>query len=122
MRLRRNVKPLATRATKILESVDARLLGVVVNGVSAEAGYGYSYGYNDYRYAYRYGGNYRYGYGGKYGYGGRYGYGSYSTVTLTNPMTLSKGHHQCKKRSTPPLLKLEPPGHGGFFLAHSVST
>ncbi len=73
MRLRRNVKPLATRATRILESVDARLLGVVVNGVSAEAGYGYSYGYNDYRYAYRYGGNYRYGYGSKYGYGGRYG-------------------------------------------------
>ena len=70
MRLRRNVKPLATRATKILESVDARLLGVVVNGVSSEAGYGYSYGYNDYRYAYRYGSNYRYGYGG---YGGRYG-------------------------------------------------
>ena len=33
MRLRRNVKPLAARATKILESVDARLLGVVVNGV-----------------------------------------------------------------------------------------
>ena len=70
MRLRRNVKPLATRATKILESVDARLLGVVVNGVSSEAGYGYSYGYNDYRYAYRYGSNYRYGSGG---YGGRYG-------------------------------------------------
>ena len=76
MRLRRNVKPLATRATKILESVDARLLGVVINGVSSEAGYGYSYGYNDYRYAYRYGSNYRYGYGSKYGYGGRYG--SYS--------------------------------------------
>ncbi|MEZ6136244.1 MAG: polysaccharide biosynthesis tyrosine autokinase [Pirellulaceae bacterium] len=71
MRLRRNVKPLATRAAKILESVDARLLGVVVNGVSAEAGYGYSYGYNDYRYAYRYGGNYRYSY--KYGYGSKYG-------------------------------------------------
>ncbi len=77
MRLRRNVKPLATRATKILETVDARFLGVVVNGVSAEAGYGYSYGYNDYRYAYRYGGNYRDGY--KYGYGGKYGgYGSYT--------------------------------------------
>lgn len=71
MRLRRNVKPLATRAVKILESVDAKLLGVVINGVSGEAGYGYSYGYNDYRYAYRYGGNHRYGY--KYGYGGKYG-------------------------------------------------
>lgn len=66
MRLRRNVRPLATRAGRILESVDARVLGVVINGVSSEAGYGYSYGYNDYRYAYKYGGNYRYGYG--YGY------------------------------------------------------
>lgn len=83
MRLRRNVKPLATRATKILESVDARLLGVVVNGVSAEAGYGYSYGYNDYRYAYRYGSNYRYGYGSKYGYGGRYG--AYSAGYIEEP-------------------------------------
>jgi polysaccharide biosynthesis transport protein len=83
MRLRRNVKPLATRATKILESVDARLLGVVVNGVSSEAGYGYSYGYNDYRYAYRYGSNYRYGYGSKYGYGGRYG--AYSAGYIEEP-------------------------------------
>ncbi|MCA9190250.1 MAG: polysaccharide biosynthesis tyrosine autokinase [Planctomycetales bacterium] len=73
MRLRRNVKPLATRAKRILESVDARMLGIVINGVSAEAGYGYSYGYNDYRYAYRYGGNYRYGY--RYGYK----YGSYAS-------------------------------------------
>ncbi len=64
MRLRRNVKPLVMRASRILESVDAKLLGIVVNGVSQEAGYGYSYGYRDYRYAYQY----RYGYGYK-GYG-----------------------------------------------------
>lgn len=75
MRLRRNVRPLATRAARILESVDARLLGVVVNGVSAEAGYGYNYSYNDYRYAYRYGGNYQYGYGNRYGYGKSYSAG-----------------------------------------------
>lgn len=85
MRLRRNVKPLATRATRILEAVDARLLGVVVNGVSAEAGYGYSYGYNDYRYAYRYGGNYRYGY--KYGYG--YRYGGYSAGYIDDKQDLT---------------------------------
>jgi polysaccharide biosynthesis transport protein len=89
MRLRRNVKPLATRATRILESVDARLLGVVVNGVSAEAGYGYSYGYNDYRYAYRYGSNYRYGYGSKYGYGGRYG--SYASGYIEEPHDVEQG-------------------------------
>ncbi len=73
MRLRRNVKPLANRAAKILESVDANMLGVVINGVSANAGYGYSYSYNDYRYAYRYryGNNYYSG-----GYRGGYDYGA----------------------------------------------
>ncbi|MFN3190783.1 MAG: polysaccharide biosynthesis tyrosine autokinase [Aureliella sp.] len=77
MRLRRNVKPLAMRATSILESVGAKCLGVVVNGVSSEAGYGYNYDYNDYRYAYKYGSNYRSGYGYRYGYGNyRYGYSS----------------------------------------------
>jgi capsular exopolysaccharide synthesis family protein len=67
MRLRRNVKPLVARAAKILESVDANLLGIVVNGVSQDAGHGYNYGYRDYRYAYQT----RYGYGYKnYGYSG----------------------------------------------------
>lgn len=75
MRLRRNVKPLAARAKSILEAVGANLLGVVINGVSSEAGYGYNYDYNDYRYAYKYGSNYRSGYGYRYGYGNyRYGY------------------------------------------------
>lgn len=55
IRLRRNVKPLVTRAARILESVDSKLLGIVVNGVSQDAGYGYNYGYRDYRYQYRYG-------------------------------------------------------------------
>lgn len=65
MRLRRNIKPLATRTLNTLEAVDAPLIGIVVNGVSAEAaygGYGYNYGYNDYRYSYRYSeNNYSYG-------------------------------------------------------------
>ncbi|HBE71761.1 MAG TPA: hypothetical protein DDW52_26760 [Planctomycetaceae bacterium] len=79
MRLRRNVKPLALRAKSILEGVGANLLGVVINGVSSEAGYGYNYDYNDYRYAYKYGSNYRSGYGYRYGYGNyRYGYSEYS--------------------------------------------
>ncbi len=68
MRLRRNLKPLVTRAAKLLESVDANILGTVINGVSQDAGYGYNYGYRDYRYAYQY----RYGYGYK-GYGYNYG-------------------------------------------------
>lgn len=73
MRLRRNVKPLVNRAAKILESVDANVLGIVVNGVSQDAGYGYNYGYRDYRYAYQT----RYGYGYKnYGYNSSDGYGA----------------------------------------------
>lgn len=67
MRLRRNVKPLVARAAKILESVDANVLGIVVNGVSQDAGYGYNYGYRDYRYAYQT--RYGYGYNKSYGYG-----------------------------------------------------
>ncbi len=68
MRLRRNLKPLASRALSTLESVGAQCLGVVVNGVSAEAGYGYDYNYNDYRYAYKYANDYRLGHGyGNYG-------------------------------------------------------
>lgn len=69
IRLRRNVKPLVTRAAKILESVDSKLLGIVVNGVSSDAGYGYNYGYRDYRYQYRYG--YQ-GYSNKGYYGNKY--------------------------------------------------
>jgi polysaccharide biosynthesis transport protein len=65
MRLRRNIKPLATRTLSTLEAVDAPVIGIVVNGVSAEAaygGYGYNYSYNDYRYSYRYSeNNYSYG-------------------------------------------------------------
>lgn len=68
MRLRRNVRPLASRTFALLESVSANVLGVVVNGVSTEAaygGYGYSYSYNDYRDSYRYEGR-SYG-NGRYG-------------------------------------------------------
>lgn len=68
IRLRRNLKPIAQRAVSMLQGVDARLLGVVVNGVGANRGYGGS----GYRYG-GYGGNYGYGYG--YGYGGNYGSG-----------------------------------------------
>ena len=91
MRLRRNVKPLAIRATSILDGVGAQCLGVVVNGVSSEAGYGYNYDYNDYRYAYKYGSDYRSGYGYRYGYGN---YGSYDedSSSTASPSTSKEGN------------------------------
>ncbi len=80
LRLRRNLKPLAHRAVQMLRSVNAHVIGVVVNGVEGQGGYGAggyrygsSYGYGYGRYGYGYGQNQQYGYG--YGYGGTYGYG-----------------------------------------------
>lgn len=85
LRLRRNLKPIAGRAVDMLRSVDANLIGVVVNGVSGRDGYGsggYRYGSSSYGYGGKYGGRgygaqgaYGYGYGNSYGYGGTYGYG-----------------------------------------------
>ena len=85
LRLRRNLKPLALRAVQMLHSVNANLIGVVVNGVGGQGGYGaggyrygssYGYGYGRYDYGY---GRPGYGYGTSqqygYGYGGTYGYG-----------------------------------------------
>ncbi len=84
LRLRRNLKPLAHRAVQMLHSVNANIIGVVVNGVGGgRGGYGngYRYGYGG-RYAYgrgSYGQSYGYGYGGSYGYGygGEYGVTAY---------------------------------------------
>ncbi len=65
LRLRRNLKPLAGRATQMLQSLNANVLGVVVNGVGGRGGYGYG--------GYRYGSGYGYGYGYRYGGYGQYG-------------------------------------------------
>ncbi|MEZ6135419.1 MAG: polysaccharide biosynthesis tyrosine autokinase [Pirellulaceae bacterium] len=43
VRLRRDAKPTAVQASRVLESVGARNLGVVVNGVSARSSYDYRY-------------------------------------------------------------------------------
>jgi polysaccharide biosynthesis transport protein len=82
LRLRRNLKPLAARAAQMLGSLEANVVGVVVNGVSGGTGYGYGgYRYGaGYTPGYQpqygpggyYGGN-NYGYGATYGYGGSYG-------------------------------------------------
>lgn len=70
IRLRRNLRPIASRAAQMLHSINANMVGVVVNGIGVG---GNSYGYGGYRYD-----NYSSGRGagyGKSGYGG-YGYGS----------------------------------------------
>ncbi len=70
IRLRRNLRPIASRAAQMLHAINANMVGVVVNGIGVG---GNSYGYGGYRYD-----NYSSGRGagyGKSGYGG-YGYGS----------------------------------------------
>lgn len=59
MRLRKNAKPLALQAAQVIRQVDARVLGIVVNGLTAadqkSGGYGYGYGYGYGKYGYGYG-------------------------------------------------------------------
>lgn len=70
LRLRHNDRALSTRALKMLSSINANVLGVVVVGVTGNGStYGRGYGYGSY-------GNYG-GYGQGYGYGYGYGYGQY---------------------------------------------
>jgi capsular exopolysaccharide synthesis family protein len=70
IRIKKNVKISSDRATEILNSVGANLIGVVVNGVGNQSGYGSQYSYGAYRAGYQYNG-YGYGYGYSYGYGKR---------------------------------------------------
>ena len=61
MRIRKNGRPNALRARKILMDLDANMLGVVVNGIDHRTGsYGY---YSSYRRGYGYNYAYKYGYG-----------------------------------------------------------
>ncbi len=82
VRLRRNLKPIATRAAQMLHSINANMLGVVVNGIGVG---GNSYGYGGYRYD-NYSGGSGGGYGktgyGGYGYGSTYQYGGYYGGTM----------------------------------------
>ncbi len=61
-RLRRDIRPAAQRALRVLESIGATPIGVIVNDVGDE------YGGN--RFGYKYNDGYTYGY--RYGYGRRY--------------------------------------------------
>ncbi|MCU0711473.1 MAG: polysaccharide biosynthesis tyrosine autokinase [Pirellula sp.] len=78
VRLRRNLKPIAIRASQMLHAMNANMIGVVVNGVGVGAnGYGYGgYRYDAYNNSYGAKGYGKSGYGG-YGYGATYQYGGY---------------------------------------------
>ena len=61
LRIRKNGRPGAVRARKILADLDAPMLGIVVNGIDHRSGsYGY---YSNYRKGYGYNYTYKYGYG-----------------------------------------------------------
>ncbi|XZE35128.1 polysaccharide biosynthesis tyrosine autokinase [Pirellulaceae bacterium SH501] len=82
VRLRRNLKPIALRAAQMLHSMNANMIGVVVNGIGVG---GNGYGYGGYRYD-AYSSTPGYGYGqsgyGGYGYGATYQYGGYYGGTM----------------------------------------
>ena len=67
LRIKKNVRVSAERATEMLVNLGAKCLGLVVNGVGAQSGYGSQYTYGAYRAGYSYNG---YGYGYGYGTGG----------------------------------------------------
>lgn len=70
IRIKKNVRISAERATEMLANLGANCIGLVVNGVGAQSGYGSQYTYGAYRAGYSYNG---YGYGYGYGYGaGKY--------------------------------------------------
>lgn len=72
LRIKKNVRVSAERASEMLQNIGANCIGLVVNGVGAQSGYGSQYTYGAYRAGYSYNG---YGYG--YGYGHGYGVGKY---------------------------------------------
>ena len=67
IRIKKNVRVSAERATQMIQNLGANTIGLVVNGVGAQSGYGSQYTYGAYRAGYSYNG---YGYGYGYGSGG----------------------------------------------------
>ena len=67
VRLRKNIKPAVAQATRMLETLEANVLGIIVNGVGSRAARGYGKGSNS-EGGHNQGQSYRYGYGYTYGY------------------------------------------------------
>ncbi len=98
VRVRKNVKPLAARAARMLETLEANVIGVVVNGVGSRAarGYGKSADADGY---YNRGEAYQYGYGYSYGSNADGRYNEYYSDDDGLPL-------RGKKRVDPPKLEL----------------
>ncbi len=76
VRLRKNIKPAVAQAARMLETLEANVVGLVVNGVGSRQarGYGKEYARDGY---YNYGQYYKYGYGYSYGYSANNDYSEY---------------------------------------------
>src|SRR5690606_6617210 len=85
VRVRKNVKPLAARAARMLETLEANVIGVVVNGVGSRAarGYGKTADADGY---YNRGEAYQYGYGYSYGSNADGRYNEYYNDDVSLPL------------------------------------
>ncbi|MEZ6088713.1 MAG: hypothetical protein R3C05_11950 [Pirellulaceae bacterium] len=84
IRIRKVIRPMAIRASKMLQTLGANSLGVVVNGIGHRDSYGYGTKYYRSRGSYiggsYYTSGYGYSYGNSYGIGDDEDYGSYYEV------------------------------------------
>ncbi len=93
--LNKNARTCSVRACEMLASIDAKVLGLVINCFDSKmraGSYGYSYSYG-YRYSYKYG--YRYGYGYNYGYSD---YAQYSDDVVPGKNQLGSNASSLKPR------------------------
>jgi capsular exopolysaccharide synthesis family protein len=74
LRLNKQTRTTAKRASELLRSVEANITGIIVNGVGSKIGYGSGAG-----------GYQGYGYGGSYGYNGYKMYGAYRSGSASVP-------------------------------------
>ncbi len=91
VRLTKNARPAAERATEMLHSIDANVLGIAVNGIGSRGAKGTDGG----SYGYGYYGNYGYGYYGS-GYSYQYAYpyqASYTADTESDAENKSVDNH-----------------------------
>jgi succinoglycan biosynthesis transport protein ExoP len=109
MRVTKNGRPIAERARDVLNSLGAKALGIIVNGVSMQGpnsygyggGYGYGYGYGQYDYAQAY--QYKYDYSDRYyaGYGDEGYYQDRDATDITPEMPHGETNRLPNEAGTP---------------------